>query len=97
MVRLAAAQGQAVGQTNLGVMYMNGQGVAKDDAEAARLYRLAAAQGNAAGQNNLGWMFGNGLGVAKDDAEAVQIFCAIVPPCSSSGGGAWSVQLGYHL
>jgi TPR repeat protein len=28
-------------------MFENGRGVAKDDAEAVRLYRLAAAQGDA--------------------------------------------------
>jgi TPR repeat protein len=44
--RLAAAQGDATAQCNLGLMFDNGEGVAQDKAEAARLYRLAAAQGH---------------------------------------------------
>jgi TPR repeat protein len=46
--RLAAAQGYAYAQFNLGNMFEKGRGVAKDTAEAIRLYRLAAAQGVAA-------------------------------------------------
>jgi hypothetical protein len=42
---LAAAQGHADAQNNLGNMFEKGQVVAKDRAEAIRLYRLAAAQG----------------------------------------------------
>ena len=34
-------------ETNLGVMYQNGNGVPQDDDEAVKWYRLAAAQGNA--------------------------------------------------
>ena len=41
-------------QFNLGVMYANGEGVLKDEAEAVRWYRLAAEQGHAAAQFNLG-------------------------------------------
>jgi uncharacterized protein len=44
---LAAAQGHAGAQANLGLMFENGQGVAQDRAEAIRWYRLAAAQGHA--------------------------------------------------
>ena len=54
LYRLAADQGHADAQYNLGVMYANGQGVAQDDAEAVRLYRLAADQGDADAQYNLG-------------------------------------------
>jgi hypothetical protein len=46
--RLAAAQGNALGQFALGDMFEKGRGVAKDTTEADRLYRLAAAQGVAA-------------------------------------------------
>ena len=41
----AAEQGQAHAQSNLGVMYTNGQGVKRDHAEAVRWYRKAAEQG----------------------------------------------------
>jgi hypothetical protein len=50
---LAAAQGYAAAQNNLGVMFDSGQGVAQDRAEAIRWFRLAAAQGSAQAQTNL--------------------------------------------
>ena len=57
---------------NLGLAYENGQGVAKDDAQAAFFFRLAADQGNAAAQEALGAMYVNGRGgLAQDDAQAV--------------------------
>ncbi|MCL2148518.1 MAG: sel1 repeat family protein, partial [Methanomassiliicoccaceae archaeon] len=39
---LAAEQGDAGAQRNLGSMYRMGRGVVQSDAEAARLYKLAA-------------------------------------------------------
>ena len=69
---LAAEQGDATAQFNLGFMYANGEGVPKDAAEAVRWYRLAAEQGLAIAQFNLGNMYANGRGVLKDDAEAVR-------------------------
>jgi TPR repeat protein len=71
---LAAAQGHAVAQNNLGYMFDKGQGVAQDYAEAVRLYSLAAAQGHAHAQFNLGVMFENGEGVARDSAEAERLY-----------------------
>ena len=68
--RLAAEQGHASAQYNLGLMYGNGEGVPQDDAEAVRWYRLAADQGRASAQNNLGGMYSNGRGVPQDAAEA---------------------------
>ncbi len=53
LYRLAAAQGHALGQNNLGVMFEKGLGVAQDRAEAIRWYRLAAAQGHANAQISL--------------------------------------------
>ena len=55
--RLAAEQGDATAQSNLGVMYGNGRGVLKNEAEAVRWYRLAAEQGDATAQFNLGFMY----------------------------------------
>src|SRR3989344_4931560 len=68
----AAEKGNANAQYNLGGMYANGRGVARDDAEAVKWYRKAAEHGYAQGQNNLGAMYANGRGVARDDAEAVK-------------------------
>jgi TPR repeat protein len=70
LFRSLAAQGNAIAQYNLGVMYANGLGVAQDYKEAVRLYRLAAAQGNASAQSNLGVMYDNGQGVAQDYVRA---------------------------
>ena len=68
--RLAADQGYAVAQSNLGFMYANGQGVPQNHAEAVRWYRLAADQGNALAQYNLGIMYDSGDGVPENDIEA---------------------------
>ena len=43
--RLAAGQGNASAQTNLGWMYLNGKGVPEDYVLAYHWYNLAAAQG----------------------------------------------------
>ena len=48
--RLAAEQGYAGAQNNLGIMYATGRGVPEDDAEAVRWYRMAAEQGEADAQ-----------------------------------------------
>ena len=59
-------------QTNLGLMYDLGEGVAQDDAEAVKWYRKAAEQDSAEAQNNLGTMYVQGQGVAQDEVEAVK-------------------------
>jgi TPR repeat protein len=69
--RLAADQGDPIGQNSVGVMYANGEGVPKNDAEAVKWYRLAATQ-NEEAQFNLGVMYANGRGVSKNPAEAVR-------------------------
>ena len=67
-----AEGGQADAQNYIGWMYVNGEGVNQNDAEAVKWYRLAADQGDAWAQNKLGWMYENGEGVIQDDAEAVK-------------------------
>jgi TPR repeat protein len=52
-------------------MYAGGQGVRRDEAQAADWYRRAAEQGDASAQNNLGVMLANGQGVPQDDEQAV--------------------------
>ncbi|MCG3770643.1 MAG: Secretory immunoglobulin A-binding protein EsiB [Nitrosomonadaceae bacterium] len=49
--RPLAEQGNAKAQSNLGVMYNNGQGVTQDYKEAVKWYGLAAAQGDASAQH----------------------------------------------
>ena len=67
---MAAEQGDASGQYNLGVMYDTGLGVPQDYAEVIRWYRLAAEQGHATAQYNLGFMYSNGQGVPQDYVSA---------------------------
>ena len=47
LFKLAADQGYALAQNNLGVCYYSGFGVGVDSKEAVRLYKLAEYQGNA--------------------------------------------------
>jgi TPR repeat protein len=54
LYKLAADQGNALGQANLGFFYESGRGgLAKNVAEAKRLYELAADQGNAWARDRL--------------------------------------------
>ena len=50
---VAAEQGDADAQVNLGFMYKSGHGVPRDAAEAVQWFRRAANQGNAEAQDNL--------------------------------------------
>ncbi len=61
-----------VGQYVLALMYLNGEGVAVDDAKALRLFQASAEQGHAAAQYNLGNLYLAGQGVVRDEAEAVR-------------------------
>lgn len=67
----AAQSANSDAQYNLGFLYANGLGVAKDDDTAVRWYRMAAEQGHAGAQSNLAYMIGAGRGAKLDDAEAV--------------------------
>jgi hypothetical protein len=69
---LAAEQGHAKAQTNLGLMYAKGQGVPQDDKRAVKWFRLAAEQGDSNGQTALGVNYEHGLGVPQDYKAAVK-------------------------
>ena len=68
--RLAAEQGLADAQTNLGFMYSKGRGVTQNKKTAVKWFRLAAEQGYADAQYNLGAMYYAGDGVKKDNIDA---------------------------
>ena len=70
MWRPLAAQGNALAQYNLGLMYGNGRGVVQDHKEAVKWYRLAADQGNAQAQFVLGVMYEYGRGVPQNYVRA---------------------------
>jgi TPR repeat protein len=63
--RQAAAQGDAVAQYNLGIMYAKGEGVPRDDVEAVKWYQQVAARGYAGAQYSLGVMYAKGEGVPR--------------------------------
>ncbi|HEV8328574.1 MAG TPA: tetratricopeptide repeat protein [Nitrospiraceae bacterium] len=67
-----AKQGHAVAQYNLGLLYSNGQGVPKDDAQARQWYEKAAVQGHVEAQVNLGILFDYGRGGPQDFKMAVR-------------------------
>jgi TPR repeat protein len=69
--RLAAEQGHADAQYNLGLMYANGKGVPEDANEAVKWFRLAAEQGHDDAQYNLRVMYAEGRGVPECDKEAL--------------------------
>jgi cell division septation protein DedD len=65
-----AAAGNADSQLHMGNLFIKGQVVEQDYAEAAKWYRLAARQGVAQAQFNLGMIYDAGLGIAKNQTEA---------------------------
>ena len=67
---MAATQGHARAQFNLGSMYSNGCGVGEDAQEALKWYNLAARQGIIEAQFNLGVLFCKGQGVRQDFIRA---------------------------
>jgi uncharacterized protein len=67
--RKAADKGSTSAMVELGVLYGTGQGVAKDDAEARKLFERAAQAGNPRGVTNLAALSG-GNGAPADPARA---------------------------
>jgi hypothetical protein len=65
-----AEQGRAVAQFNVAVMYEQGLGVNKDQAQAARWFVAAATAGVASAQLKAGTLYESGQGVAKDLSSA---------------------------
>ncbi|MBI5686400.1 MAG: sel1 repeat family protein [Verrucomicrobia bacterium] len=68
--RMAAEQGDAAAQYNLGWRYADGRGVPTDKTEAVKWYRKAAEQNHPDAQAHLGYCYYTGTGVEKDWAEA---------------------------
>lgn len=60
--------------TQLGLLYAHGQGVAKDEKRAAKLYQRACDAGHAPGCFHLGLMYEEGGRIAKDNRWTAQSF-----------------------
>ncbi len=67
-----AERGEPAAQFELGEMYAEGKGVAKDKAEAVKWYRRAAEQNDSYAQCMLGLCYCYGEGIAKDYIEAAK-------------------------
>lgn len=66
----AAAQQHGGAQYHLGLLYLDGQGVMRDDHKAWQWFERAARQDDARAQSYLGWMYDNGYGAPRDFATA---------------------------
>jgi TPR repeat protein len=73
--RMAADEGHAAAQFELGQMHAQGLGVTQQFDEAAHWYLLAAKQGHAQAQFHLGFLHSHGQGVEQDYAKAYQWYC----------------------
>jgi hypothetical protein len=67
-----APAGDAMAAVELGVRFMNGQGVTRDYTLASQYFRAAGS--NPRALTNLGWMYALGQGMPRDDAKAVELF-----------------------
>lgn len=85
-VKKKAEVGDAKAQNELGVMYRQGDGVARDKAESVKWYRKAAFQKNPDALYNLGIAYFNGDGVPSNELRAYA-FLAIAKEAGSAEAG----------
>jgi S1-C subfamily serine protease len=88
-----AEQGDRHAQSNLGFMYEYGQGVARDEQQAAHWYRRSASNGLAAAQFNLALMYADGRGIRQDLPRATYWF----QQAAEQGLADAQYQLAEHL
>jgi hypothetical protein len=74
LYRKACDSGERQGCNNLGLMYYNGEAVAKDLGRAANLFKRACDAGGPGGCMNLGMMYAKGEEVPKDPDRAADLF-----------------------
>ena len=67
-----AEQGNSSAQNFVGYMFQRGDGVERNDVQAAKWWRLAAEKGLADAQNNLGLIYAEGRGVTQNDVESAK-------------------------
>ena len=89
----AAGLGYPDGMNSLGLLYLNGEGVAQDYLRAVELFRQTADRNNQYGWWNLGRCYANGWGVEKSETEA---FRAYLHAAELGHSGARN-QVGYML
>lgn len=86
--RPLADQGVAAAQFNLGLMYLDGQGVPQDYKEAANWFERSAEQDYGKAQLNLGALYGVGKGVKRDYVQAYKWLNL----CAAKGDAKCSAQ-----
>ena len=91
-----ANAGNAEAQFNLGLLYLDGKGVAQDYAEAAVWFRRAADQGYAKAQHNFGAMLGSGQGVRRD-YESAYMWMSLCAAQNESGCASQRDELATKL
>ena len=69
-----ANSGDSDAQNLLGLLYLRGEGVARNPSEAARLFHVSADHGNKRSQFQLGRLLLEGVGVERDEVEAFRYF-----------------------
>jgi TPR repeat protein len=70
----AAVSGDVEARYELGIRYILGEGVQKDEKRASQLLHQAAEEGFAAAQGALGAMYEKGRWVAKDEVKAIHFY-----------------------
>ena len=73
----AAELGSTEAIANLGVLYLNGEGVEKDIDKATRYLRLASLGGHTVSAFYLGVLIYNGIGSYYDCDEAMELFTEV--------------------
>lgn len=84
---IAAEEGHAPAQAQVGYIYQNALGVAADYGKAMEWNNRAAQQGNAQGQAQIGYLYQNGLGVTQNLDEAGRWYTRAV-----EGGSEWAAS-----
>jgi len=101
--RMAADQGDAAAQLNVGGLYAAGQGAPQNYSEAMQWFRKAAEEGYPAAQNDIGSLYASGRGVPRNYSEAMRWFQMAAgqgyAPAQSNIGAlyesGWGVSLDY--
>ena len=90
-----ANKGDAIAQNNLGLMYLQGQGVAKDDKTAFEWLSKAAKQNQSDAQNALGVIYEKGYGVPVDTTKAFEWYSKAAEQGDSTA--QFKLGLMYHM
>jgi TPR repeat protein/SpoVK/Ycf46/Vps4 family AAA+-type ATPase len=89
----ASRSPDAIAQCVLGERYAQGEGVRKDEEEAARWFLRSAEQGNAEAQRYLAFAFLHGRGVKEDIAEGIRRLRL----AAEAGDAPAQREMGYHF